>query len=124
MLLANFHSVQLMGVTFSVTLFIAMFVLVRQRIILEKSALIWFFVSILVFAVSVWVELMDHIADLIGVYYPPSLLFAVLITCIYFLLLNISVNICNLKNSNKSLTQELGLLKLRLEELEKKGNHD
>ena len=124
MLLANFHSVQLMGITFSVTLFIAMFVLVRQRIILEKSALIWFFVSILVFAVSMWVELMDHIADLIGVYYPPSLLFAVLITCIYFLLLNMSVNICTLKNSNKTLTQELGLLKLRMEELEKKVNDD
>ena len=124
MLLANFHSVQLMGITFSVTLFIAMFVLVRQRIILEKSALIWFFVSILVFAVSMWVELMDHIADLIGVYYPPSLLFAVLITCIYFLLLNMSVNIYTLKNSNKTLTQELGLLKLRMEELEKKVNDD
>lgn len=124
MLLANFHSVQLMGVTFSVTLFIAMFILVRQRIILEKSALIWFFVSILVFVVSVCSEIMDNIADLIGVYYPPSLLFAILISCIYFLLLNMSVHICTLKNSNKTLTQELGLLKLKLEELEKKVNND
>ena len=124
MLLANIHSVQLMGVTFSVTLFIAMFILVRQRIILEKSALIWFFVSILVFIVSVWIDLMDQIADLIGVYYPPSLLFAVLITCIYFLLLNMSVNICTLKSNNKTLTQEVGLLKLRLEELEKKNSND
>lgn len=124
MLLANFHSVQLMGITFSVALFVAMFILVRQRVILEKSALIWFFVSILVFAVSVCVELMDNIANLIGVYYPPSLLFAVLISCIYFLLLNMSVNICTLKNNNKNLTQELGLLKLRLEELEKKVDHD
>lgn len=124
MLLANIHSVQVMGVTFSVTLFIAMFILVRQRIILEKSALIWFFVSILVFIVSVWIDLMDQIADLIGVYYPPSLLFAVLITCIYFLLLNMSVNICTLKSNNKTLTQEVGLLKLRLEELEKKNSND
>lgn len=124
MLLANIHSVQVMGVTFSVTLFIAMFILVRQRIILEKSALIWFFVSILVFIVSVWIDLMDQIADLIGVYYPPSLLFAVLITCIYFLLLNMSVNICTLKSNNKTLTQEVGLLKLRLEELEKKNRND
>ena len=124
MLLANIHSVQVMGITFSVTLFIAMFILVRQRIILEKSALIWFFVSILVFTVSVWLDLMDQIADLIGVYYPPSLLFAVLITCIYFLLLNMSVSICTLKNNNKTLTQEVGLLKLRLEELEKKNSND
>jgi hypothetical protein len=42
-----------------------------------------------------------------------------LIAGAYLLLLNMSVSISTLKAQNKSVSQELGLLKLRLEELEK-----
>jgi len=63
--------------------------------------------------------MMDWFANLIGVYYAPSAFFAILIACAYLLLLNMSVSISGLKKHNKALAQELGLTKLRLEEVEK-----
>jgi hypothetical protein len=69
---------------------------------------------------SIFKEMMDTFSSLIGVYYAPSAFFAILIACAYFLLLNMSVSISGLKSHNKALTQELGLTKLKLEELEKK----
>jgi hypothetical protein len=56
----------------------------------------------------------------IGVSYAPSAFFAILISCAYLMLLNMSVSISRLKTQNKALTQELGLIKLRMEEVEKK----
>lgn len=119
MLSADIDSVHLMGATFSLTIVIVVSLAVRERMLKEKYALIWFLIGIFIFIISIFRNLMDCFANAIGVYYAPSAFFAILIACAYLLLLNASICISGLKRNNKLLTQELGLAKLRLEELEK-----
>lgn len=115
-------SVQWMGIAFSLFILISVFLMVRARMIREKYSLVWFVIGLFTLMMSVFKNLMDWFSSLIGVYYAPSAFFAILIVCAYLLLLKMSVSISGLKMHNKSLTQELGLAKLRLEELEKKQN--
>jgi hypothetical protein len=116
------YSVQLMGVAFSLIMIVSVFLMVRARMIREKYSLVWFLIGLFTLVMSVFKNLMDWFSGLIGVDYAPSAFFAILIASAYLLLLNMSVSISGMKMHNKTLTQELGLTKLRLEELEKRMN--
>ncbi|MDF2960492.1 MAG: hypothetical protein K0S39_2227 [Paenibacillus sp.] len=118
----NIYSIQLMGVAFSLIMIISVFLMVRARMLREKYSLVWFLIGLFTLIMSIFRDLIDWFSSLMGVYYAPSAFFAVLIACAYLLLLNMSVSISGLKMHNKALTQELGLTKLKLEELEKKIN--
>lgn len=119
---SNIDKIHLLGVAFSLVILISVFFLVRERMLKEKYSLVWFFIGLFIMVMSVSREFMERFSGLIGVDYAPSAFFAILIGCAYLLLLNMSVSISSLKKHNKALTQELGLTKLRLEELEKKIN--
>lgn len=116
----NIHNVQFMGVAFSLIMIGSVFFMVRARMIREKYSLVWFLIGLFTLVMSVFRGLMEWFSDVIGVDYAPSAFFAILIASAYLLLLNMSVSISGIKSHNKALTQELGLTKLRLEELEKK----
>ncbi len=118
----NIDKVHLLGIIFSFVILASVFVLVRERHLKEKYSLVWFLIGLFILVMSVFEGLMDWFGDFIGVYYAPSAFFGLLIACAYLLLLNMSVSISHLKLHNKALTQELGLAKLRLEELEKKAD--
>lgn len=116
----HLYSFQIMGIAFSLIIIISVFLMVRARMIKEKYSLVWFLIGLFTLVMSIFTDLMDSFSDLIGVYYAPSAFFAILIVCAFLLLLNMSVSISGLKMHNKALTQELGLTKLKLEELERK----
>ena len=118
----NFTKIQLLGIAFSLIILTSVFVLVRERMLKEKYSLVWILIGLFTLVMSIFKNLMDWFSVLIGVDYPPSAFFSILIACAYLLLLNMSVSISGLRTHNKALTQELGLTKLRLEELEKKIN--
>jgi hypothetical protein len=118
----HIDKIHLLGIIFSFILLAAVFILVRERHIKEKYSLVWFLIGLFILVMSVFEGLIDWFGDLIGVHYAPSAFFGLLIACAYLLLLSMSVSISHLKMHNKALTQELGLTKLRLEELEEKVN--
>ena len=115
----HFEKIQWLGIVFSLIIILSVIFLVRERLLKEKYSLIWLLIGLFVLVVSLFRGLLDAFSDFIGVYYPPSAFFSLLIAGAYLLLLNMSVSISNLKAKNKAVAQELGLLKLRLEELEK-----
>ncbi|WP_135549942.1 DUF2304 domain-containing protein [Paenibacillus cymbidii] len=117
---SNLASVQLMGAAFSLILLVSVLFLVRARMIREKYSLVWFVIGLFMLAMSVFKGAVDWFSGLFGIDYAPSAFFAILIVSAYLLLLHMSVSISRMKLQNKTLTQELGLTKLRLEELEKK----
>lgn len=114
------YSIQLMGIAFSLIMMVTVFIMVRARKLREKYSLVWFLIGTFTLVMSIFNGLMEWFSNLIGVYYAPSAFFAILIASAYLLLLKMSVSISGLKMHNKALTQELGLTKLRLEELERK----
>jgi len=118
----HIDKIHLLGIIFSFILLAAVFILVRERHIKEKYSLVWFLIGLFILVMSVFEGLIDWFGDLIGVYYAPSAFFGLLIACAYLLLLSMSVSISHLKMHNKALTQELGLTKLRLDDLEEKVN--
>ncbi len=119
MLFGSFDKIQWLGIIFSLIILLSVFFLVRERLLKEKYSLIWLVIGLFTLVVSLFRNLLDGFSDLIGVYYAPSAFFSLLIAGAYLLLLNMSVSISHLKAQNKALTQELGLLRLKLEERER-----
>ena len=115
----SFDKIQWLGIIFSLIILLSVIFLVRERLIKEKYSLVWLLIGLFVFVMSVFRGLLEGFSALIGVDYAPSAFFALLIAFAYLLLLNMSVSISGLKAQNKAITQELGLLRLRVEELEK-----
>ena len=121
-IIGNIDKVQVLGIALSLIILVSVFFLVRERMLKEKYSLVWFFIGLFLLFISSSREMLEGFSLLIGIEYAPSALFALLIGGSYLLLLNMSVSISGLKTHNKELTQELGLTKLRLEELERKVN--
>lgn len=117
-----FYNVQIIGVIFSLVLLSSVFFCVKVKRIQEKYSLVWFFVGLIILVFSINRGLMEGFSYIIGIDYAPSALFSILIAFSYLLLLNMSISITSLKKKNKSLIQEVGLLALKVEELEKKIN--
>ena len=115
----SFDKIQWLGIIFSLIILLSVIFLVRERLIKEKYSLVWLLIGLFVFVMSVFRGLLEGFSALIGVDYAPSAFFALLLAFAYLLLLNLSVSISGLKAQNKAITQELGLLRLRVEELEK-----
>ena len=115
----SFDKIQWLGIIFSLIILLSVIFLVRERLSKEKYSLVWLLIGLFVFVMSVFRGLLEGFSALIGVDYAPSAFFALLIAFAYLLLLNLSVSISGLKAQNKAITQELGLLRLRVEELEK-----
>jgi len=115
----SFDKIQWLGIIFSLIILLSVFFLVRERLLKEKYSLIWLVIGLFTLVVSLFRNLLDGFSNLIGVYYAPSAFFSLLIAGAYLLLLNMSVSISHLKAQNKALAQELGLLRLKLEERER-----
>ena len=115
----SFDKIQWLGIIFSLIILLSVIFLVRERLIKEKYSLVWLLIGVFVFVMSVFRGLLEGFSALIGVEYAPSAFFALLIAFAYLLLLNLSVSISGLKAQNKAISQEVGLMRLRVEELEK-----
>lgn len=92
--------------------------LVRKRKLREEYSLLWLVAIVLLGILAFDRPLIDTISRVFGIAYPPSALFIAAFAAGFLLLLHFSVAISKLMERNKRLTQEIGLLKLRLGELE------
>ena len=88
--------------------------LVRRRRLLERYALLWLAVGLVLVVLGAWRGLLTRISDTIGVAAPPNALFAVGLGFLVLLVLNFSVVISRLSDQTKVLAQRLGLLEERL----------
>ena len=94
---------------------------VRRRKFMEKFALLWIFSGVLVFVLSVYPELLFKLARLTGIFYLSLILLFSLIFILLILLYS-SIYISKLTENNKELAQEIGILKLKINQLEGKKN--
>ena len=97
---------------------VVIFEAIRRRKFMEKYALLWIFSGLIVFILSIFPEPLFKVAAFSGVYYLTVLLifsFTFLLLIVFYL----SVSLSKLEENNKELTQELGILRLKLEQLKK-----
>lgn len=104
----------------SVGLLIFIIELTRQRKIREQYALVWLALGFLILVFSVFTKMMDFLAHLAGIYYAPSLLIVLIIFFGMVLGVHFTLVISSLAENHRRLIQEMGLLKNRVEDLEKK----
>ncbi len=109
---------QVVAILGTLALFLFVFELVRRRRLMERYALLWLFSAVVLLGLAVWKQALTQVANAVGIYYPPSALFAVALGFILVLLLHFSLVISRLADQNKVLAQRLGALHQRVDELE------
>lgn len=108
-------SVLVVSILISIAIFVLVLELVRRNRLKEKYSLLWLFSAAALLVFSVSREALHRLAALIGISYPPSLIF--LLGLVFLIVINIhfSTVVSQLSNRNRELAQELALLRLSLE---------
>jgi hypothetical protein len=84
--------------------------LVRRKRLREQYSLLWIFSAVVLVLCAIFTRTVDRLAHLVGIYYPPAFLFLVAILMVLVLQFHFSTVISNLREQNRSLTQDLGIL--------------
>lgn len=93
--------------------------LVRRRKLKEEYSLLWLATAIVLIILSVSRPLLDVLANLVGIFYPPSALFLVAMVFVLFILLHFSTVITRLTQENKENAQQLAILRWQIEQTQK-----
>jgi hypothetical protein len=85
--------------------------LVRRRRLREEYSLLWICTASVLLLLSLWRGLLDRLAFLTGIKYPPSALFLVGFGFFLLILLHFSLVLSDLSRKVKQLAQEVALRK-------------
>lgn len=95
----------------SLSLLLFVFYLIYRGKLKEQYAILWLILSFTVLFFSIFTNLLDSLAELLGVDYVPSLLFLFAFLIMFLVLIQMSVVMSGLKDNIRELTQEIGVLK-------------
>ncbi len=124
-MLENLERIQIISIIGSLCFLIAISHLIRTKMLKEAYAILWLLFGAVFMIFSIWKKGLDFFAALVGVYYPPALLFLILIIALVLILIQFSVVISSQNEKIRVLCQELALLKLaRDEKKENEPEHD
>jgi hypothetical protein len=110
--------IQILAIAVSGALLLIVLEMVRRKAFLERYALLWLLSAVVLLALSVWRGLLESLAELIGIAYPPNALFLVAFGVVLVLLLHFSLAVSKLSDQTKVLAQRLALLEQRQSEVE------
>ena len=118
--MGDINQIQIVAIAVSLVLFLLIMYLIRSQRIKEEYSLLWIFFSLVFILFSFWRDGLTYISEFLGVAYPPAALFMILLMAVFLILIEFSIIISKLSDKNKNLAQEIGLLKHRLENVEKR----
>ena len=110
--------IQILAILVSGALLLIVLEMVRRKAFLERYALLWLLSAIVLLALSVWRGMLESLAELVGIAYPPNALFLVAFGVVLVLLLHFSLAVSKLSDQTKVLAQRLALLEQRQSEVE------
>lgn len=104
-------NIYMFSVLFSILFLLFIIELVRKNKILEKYSLLWLFFGVVLLVISSTPFFIEKIAQILGVFYAPSVLF--FFGLIYLLAYCIHITIAYSKQAQRitRLTQEIAILK-------------
>lgn len=105
---------------FAVGIAVLLFVinLVRTRKLKEEFALLWLLTAVVLTLAPLVVDYLDLVARALGIEYPPAFIFVLAIISLLLVLFQFSVRISRFSDQIKVLTQEVALLRARIEDVE------
>jgi hypothetical protein len=104
----------LVGVLGSIGALLFILELVRERRLREEYSLLWLATAGVLLILSLSRPLLDILASAIGIFYPPSALFAVALLFVLAILMHFSMVITRLTQENKEIAQQVALLRYEL----------
>jgi hypothetical protein len=110
--------IQIIAIVVSLAFLVYISRLIIKGKLREEYAIFWVISTIVLITFAFWRKGLDFFADLLGVYFPPNLVFTVAIFAILIYLLHLSIVVSKLHDKNKVLTREIALIKKKLEEQE------
>lgn len=105
------YRIQFFAIFVSLLLILLIVRLIVKGKLREEYSIIWIVGASLLLLFSIWRDGIDMLGDLFGVYSAPNLFFFAAILMIFIYLLHLSVVLSNLQRQNKTLAQEIALLK-------------
>ncbi len=105
------YRIQFFAIFVSLLLILLIVRLIVKGKLREEYSIIWIVGASLLLLFSIWRDGIDMLGDLFGVYSAPNLFFFAAILMIFIYLLHLSVVLSNLQKQNKTLAQEIALLK-------------
>jgi hypothetical protein len=119
---------QVLVVVLGVLMLLFVLNFVRRKQLREQYSLLWILASGVIVLAAVFSGAIERLSALVGIFYPPAFLFLVAILLMFVLQFHFSTVISTLREQNKNLIQDVGLLEAevrrlrgRLEESERKG---
>ena len=97
---------------------VVMMELLRRRQLREKYAVLWLLVGVGVAVLGIFPGLLDWTADRLGIIDPPNLLLFVAVTVLLLVEVHLSWEVSRLEDETRSLAEEVGLLRMRLDRVE------
>ena len=92
---------------------------VRRRSLAIEYSLIWIVAGLGMIFLSFWKNGIEYLAGLMGIFYAPSALFAVLGVLMLILCIHFSLAISKLSSSNRLLVQKIALLEDEIKTLKR-----
>lgn len=92
-------------------------IMLRNKKIELKYTLIWLFAGISFLAIAVFPSLLRLLSNLLHIVEPVNTLFLLIIFFILLILFTLTIALSRNANRVKTLTQEIGILKMELEKL-------
>lgn len=99
--------------------FMIIFEMVRRRKFREELSVTWFIISIAIMVSSVADKIIDPLAGILGIGYPPALIFIWVVFFLLLALLYFSLVISDLKGKVKELSQKIALIEHELPRIRK-----
>lgn len=109
--------IQIIAITASLLFLFYIVRLIIKGKLREEYSIVWIICTIILIVFSFWRNGLEVIAKLMGVYEAPNLIFTGAIFAILIYLLHLSVVSSKLHNQNKQLSQELALLREKIEKM-------
>ncbi|MBV9085422.1 MAG: DUF2304 domain-containing protein, partial [Acidobacteriaceae bacterium] len=106
--------IQLVALFVSVALLLAVLELVRRRRLDERYSLAWLLAGTVVLIFSAFRDLQLKLADAVGVFYAPALVYGGLIFFLLVVTLHLSTVTSRLESRNRQLAQRIALLEHEL----------
>lgn len=115
------NRIQAIAIVGSILAILFVIELIRRRKLKEEYSLLWFFTGLIFLSLSLWRDLLEWFADLIGIAYSPVALIIFLIFGILSILLHFSLVISKLTEKQKNFIQELSILRHEFEDYKEKN---
>lgn len=107
----------LIGVVTSIVMIVLLLSLIRQRKLQERQAILWLVAGIGVVIFGLWGGALEVAASALGIAYPPSALFLLVVVFLGLALLDAVITISRLSVRTRTLAQRVAILDERLQDV-------